>query len=460
MRRRAFLAGAAGLALAPRDGGAFASELAARGDAFVATTRLSAAQRRALQAAVRGPVFLPGATGYDAARRIFNTRFDKRPPAVVRVRDTADVQAVVRWAERFGVKLVARSGGHGYIGNSTSSTAVVVDLASLDRISLSGTTATVGPGARNLAVYASLAARGRTVPTGSCPTVALGGLVLGGGMGLAGRAYGLTLDRVRSFDVVTADGRRSRVEGDDDLFWALRGGGAGFGIVTAIRLRTVAVPAACWFRVTYGRAARADALAAWDALSAPRELTSICSLDANGASVFGQFLGGEAALRRVVASLNNGTLTTGTGTYLALQRRWAGCADASLPACLQFRPTAFDAASIYVSRKLSAAGRAAFVAAADTGASLICDRYGGAINEVGATETAFVHRHARFSVQILQYAAHPDVSRARRLVAPFGNGQAYQNYPERGISARAYYGTNLTRLRAIRRSVDPDGRFV
>ena len=75
-------------------------------------------------------------------------------------------------------------------------------------------------------------------------------------MGLAGRAYGLTLDRARSFDVVTADGRRRRVEGDDDLFWALRGGGAGYGIVTAVRLRTVALPSASWFRITFPRAAR------------------------------------------------------------------------------------------------------------------------------------------------------------------------------------------------------------
>jgi FAD/FMN-containing dehydrogenase len=441
VNRRAFLAGAAGLAAGSR-----------------VHAGLPAAQRRALTGAVRGRVYFPGGAGYDAARRVFNQRFDKYPPAVVRVRDTADVQAVVRWAERFGVKLVARSGGHGYIGNSTSSTAVVVDVGGLDRISLSGTTATLGPGARNLAVYAALSARGRTIPSGSCPTVAVGGLALGGGMGLAGRAFGLTLDRVRSFDVVTADGKRSRVEGDDELFWALRGGGAGSGIVTAVRLRTFAVPHASWFRVTYPRSARADALDAWDSLSAPRELTSICTLDAGGASVIGQYLGSEAALRRIVAPLANATLTSGSDTYLNLQRRWAGCADAGLPACLRFKPTTFDAASIYVSHALSATGRAAFVAAADR-ATLICDRYGGAINEVPATATAFVHRHARFSVQILEYAAHPDVGPARRLVAPYGNGQAYQNYPERGVSARAYYGTNLARLRRIKRAVDPAGRF-
>jgi FAD/FMN-containing dehydrogenase len=466
VNRRAFLGGAAVAVL----GGPLA---AARGGP--AATRLTAAQRRALRDAAHGPVFFPGGAGYDAARRVFNRRFDGvEPPAVVRARDTADVQAVVRWARRFDVALVARAGGHGYAGDSTSRSAVVVDVGGLDRISLSGTTATLGPGARNLRVYAALAARGRTVPAGSCPTVAVGGLVLGGGMGLAGRAYGLTLDRVASFDVVTADGRRRRVDAghDPDLFWALRGGGGSFGIVTAIRLRTHAVPAASWFRVTYPRAARAEALAAYDALAprAPRELTAIFTLDGGGggASAFGQHLGSEAALRRLVAPLANvagARLTSGSDGYLALQRRWAGCADGGLPACLRFRPTTFDAASVYVSKRLTGAGRGAFVAAADTGATLICDAYGGAINEVSARRTAFVHRDARFSVQILSYTdvatARGRVNRARRLIAPHGNGQAYQNYADLDQPGplRAYYGENLERLRRVKRAADPDGRF-
>ena len=108
-----------------------------------------------------------------------------------------------------------------------------------------------------------------TVPAGSCPTVAIGGLALGGGMGLAGRSMGLTLDRVASIDVVTADGARRRVSGDDDLFWALRGGGGSFGIVTAMRLRTRRVDRAAFFRIDYPRGAREEALADWDAF-APR----------------------------------------------------------------------------------------------------------------------------------------------------------------------------------------------
>ena len=120
-----------------------------------------------------------------------NTRFDGiRPPAVVRVRDTADVQAVMRWADRFDVPLVARAGGNAYNGGSTSRRAVVVDVGGLDRFGLAGADATVGPGLRNFDLYTALARRGAAIGSGSCPNVAVGGLALGGGMGLAGRASG------------------------------------------------------------------------------------------------------------------------------------------------------------------------------------------------------------------------------------------------------------------------------
>src|SRR4051794_18918697 len=203
-----------------------------------ARPRLTPKQLRALRAAARGRVLVPGASGYDAARVVFNTRWDGvRPPAVVQVADSADVRAVVRWADRYDVPLVSRSGGHGYNGDSTSATAVVVDVGALNAIRYRDGVATLGPGARLGHVYERLASHGVTVPAGSCPTVAVGGLVLGGGMGLAGRELGLTLDRVKNFDVVTAKGQRERVD-DGSLFWALRGGGGSFAIVTAVRLRT------------------------------------------------------------------------------------------------------------------------------------------------------------------------------------------------------------------------------
>jgi FAD/FMN-containing dehydrogenase len=432
-----------------------------------AQARLTPGQLRGLRAAVRGPVYTPGRAGYDRARVVFNRRFDAiRPPAVVRVRDSADVAAVVRWAERHDVALVARSGGHAYNGASTSRTAVVVDVGGLDRIAAHGDSVTAGPGARLIDVYTALARRGHAIPAGSCPSVALGGLALGGGMGLAGRALGLTLDRVTSIDVVTADGRRRTVDAtrDDDLFWALRGGGGSFGIVTALRLRTHAVRQAAWFSVSFPRRSREEALAAWDRLAptAPRALTAILTLTRSDASAFGQHLGSEQALRGLIGGLARvpgAQVRTGTSPYLALQRRWAGCADGG---CHTVHRDRFDASSVYVAKRLSAAGRRAFVHAADSGVTLICDAYGGAINAVAADATAFVHRDVRFSVQILDYAAPSGVAHARRLIAPYGNGGAYANYPDLRLNGalRAYYGANYAHLVQVKRTHDPGNRFT
>jgi FAD/FMN-containing dehydrogenase len=423
---------------------------------------------RELRAAVRGRVYAPGNPGYDRARLVFNRRFDAiRPPAVVRVRDTADVQAAVRWAGRHDVPLVVRSGGNAYNGASTSRDAVVLDVGGLDGFGLDGNVATVGPGLRNLPFYRKLARRGLAVASGSCPNIAIGGLATGGGMGLAGRGLGLALDRVTAFDVVTADGQRRRVSGDDDLFWALRGGGGSFAVVTAVHLRARPLRRAAWFFASYPASARDEVLEAWDDLApgAPGALTSICTLTGTRASAFGQYLGPESELRRLVAPLariGGARFSAGTSDFLALQRRWAGCADGG---CGDVPRASFDASSIYVARRLSARARRAFVSAADAGATLILDAYGGAINRVPADATAFVHRDVRFSVQILSYApiatARRRVRRARALIAPFGNGGAYQNYADLDLRSprRAYYGANLGRLRSIKAAVDPDDRF-
>src|SRR2546430_2052515 len=150
-----------------------------------------------------------------------------------------DVQAVVRWGRRRGVRVIPRSGGHSYAGYSTGG-GVVVDLSTLSGVRVAGKTAVIGPGTRLFDVYAALASRGGTIPAGSCPTVGFGGLTLGGGVGLASRKLGTTSDNVVAMTVVAGDGRVLEVDATHhpDLFWALRGaGGRNFGIVTSFRVR-------------------------------------------------------------------------------------------------------------------------------------------------------------------------------------------------------------------------------
>src|SRR5829696_1288500 len=206
---------------------------------------------RELRSAVRGRVLVPR----DSTRIVYNRRFEGlRPDAVVQVESTADVAAAVRWADRFAVRVVARSGGHSYAGYSSTGDGVVLDLSKLRGVRMAGGRATVGPGAQLIDVQRALTRRGVTVPSGSCPSVGIGGLALDGGHGLAGRRFGLTSDNLVGARVVTADGRVRHVDAhtNEDLYWACRGGGGGnFGVVTGLTLRTHRASGGTWFSVSW-----------------------------------------------------------------------------------------------------------------------------------------------------------------------------------------------------------------
>ncbi|MEI5010844.1 FAD-dependent oxidoreductase [Streptomyces sp. PmtA] len=182
----------------------------------------------ALGRGLDGTLVRPGSHDYDAARKLFNPRFDGlRPAAVAYCARPEDVRTCLEFAKRHQVPVAVRSGGHSYAGWS-SGPGLVVDVQRMAGVSLSGTTATIGAGAKLIDVYDRLTARGRTVPAGSCPTVGVSGLALGGGIGVVSRAYGLTSDSVVGARIVTADGRIRTVDAthDPDLFWALGAGAA------------------------------------------------------------------------------------------------------------------------------------------------------------------------------------------------------------------------------------------
>ena len=227
--RREFLGGAAGGALALTLPGEALS------DALAAPSALSNRAARALRSAVKGRVIFPRSPGYSRARLVYNLRYDgARPEAVVQVENTADVAAVVKWANRFDVRIVARSGGHSYAGYSTLSNGVVVDLSKLGGVRVSNGKARVGAGVQLIDLQRSLTKRGLSVPSGSCPSVGVAGLTLGGGHGYLTRRRGLTIDTLLSAKMVLADGSTVTASADEnpDLFWAIRGGGCNFGVVT------------------------------------------------------------------------------------------------------------------------------------------------------------------------------------------------------------------------------------
>src|SRR5581483_9445005 len=248
----------------------------------------------------RGEIAVPGQAVYARISAPYDANYAGiRPLAVVRPRDAADVARVVRWATQTHVRIVARSGGHSYGGWSTT-TGVVVDLAHLAGVSAAAGRATVGPGARLGNVYQGLAAHGVAVPAGTCPSVGIGGHALGGGFGLAARAWGLASDNLLSAQVVTADGRilTASPASHADLFWACRGGGGGnFGIATRFVFRTHPVGAGSYFIASWPWSQVEEVLAGflrWAPATADR-LGSICRLAAGPGGptvqVFGQHLG-------------------------------------------------------------------------------------------------------------------------------------------------------------------------
>jgi FAD/FMN-containing dehydrogenase len=436
-------------------------------------------------------VIAPGSPGFAAAARVYNERFDHVVPrAVARPLDTADVSGAVRWAVANGVPLRARSGGHSYAGYSTIAGGVVLDLRTIKHVSISsdGSAATVGAGAQLIDVYAALAARGRTIPAGSCPSVGIGGHALGGGMGLAGRAFGLTTDNLVAVRLVTADGAAVQVDesSDPDMLWALRGGGGGnFGVATEFVLRLhPAPPTASWFIASWPWSLAADALAAWQAWAphAPDDLTSIFHLETGvgspAVSVAGQYLGSAAALPRLLAPITalGGSLSSGQESYLALQLRWAGCAGLARASCHTAGvapggtlPRAdFAAKSDYVSSPLPRSARDALVHAIELkqgqpgSGAILFDAYGGAINRISPDATAFIHRSALCCIQYLAYdGGAPWLAETWARMRRYVSGMAYQNYidPELSSWRQAYYGTNYPRLVATQRRVDPNQSF-
>ncbi len=459
----------------------------------------------ALSRHLQGEVRRLGDPGYVEAARLFDPRFDEiRPAAVASVATPHDVAHCLDFARRFTLPISIRSGGHSYLGASTC-IGLVIDVRPLTTVEvLDSGAATIGTGAALVDVYAALAEHNVSIPAGSCPTVGIGGLALGGGVGVVTRRYGLTCDRITAATVVTADG--TTVVADPrhhpDLYWALRGGGGSFGVVTELTMATApAVPLSHAFLV-WPWSAAASVVAAWQqwAVAAPRELWSACHILAPdnkatppNVSVPMVFVGPSTRLSphidALVAAIPTPPTTRSMNNdgYEQTMLLEAGCADRTVTACHVRDETAggtldrgaFVAASDYfrsliptsaITRMVTAvAQRAADARLGSGGVSL--DLLGGAVDDLAPDATAYVHRGALFDAQ---YTAGWDgsgngpLSRNRRSLTTirstlrrYGTGEAYQNYADSSLTdpQRAYYGANLPRLVAVKRTYDPKNVF-
>ncbi|MGD9770049.1 MAG: FAD-binding oxidoreductase, partial [Pseudolabrys sp.] len=195
----------------------------------------------AFAALFRGDLVRPTDASYDDLRQLYNGMIDKRPRLIARCADVADVIAAVRFGRDNGILTAVRSGGHSGPGLSSCDGGMVIDLSRLKgvRVDPAARTVRVEPGCSQGDVDHAAHAFGLAVPAGIVANTGVAGLTLGGGHGYLSRQHGLTIDNLIEADVVLADGRLVTANGrqNADLFWALRGGGGNFGVVTSFLYR-------------------------------------------------------------------------------------------------------------------------------------------------------------------------------------------------------------------------------
>ena len=437
----------------------------------------------ALRSSVAGRVITPNDADYDEARRLFYGGMDRRPDAIARVVDPGDVARVVTLTRDSGTSLAVRSGGHSVAGHSVTDGGVVLDLAGLrayDIDSAAGT-AWVGPGLTAGEFTVAAAEHGLAVGFGDTGSVGIGGLTLGGGVGYLSRRYGLTIDDLLAADVVTADGQlvRADVESHPDLFWAIRGGGGNFGVVTRFQFRLHRVSTVVGGLLVLPATAEVIAGFLAAAAEAPEELTTIANVMPAPPMPFlptdyhGQLV--------VLAMMVYAGEPDGADRVLAPFRALATpIADLVQPMPYPdiYPPEDEDYRPIAASRNL-------FVDAVDVGtATMILDRLrasdavmavaqlrvlGGAVAQVPETATAYAHRRRRIMVNVAALVGSPDEldpheQWAADFAAALQNGTtgAYVNFLGHDGAARireAYPSPVWERLVEVKRQYDPDNLF-
>ena len=442
----------------------------------------------ALAAALRGELVTAESPDYDAVRAIWNGMIDRRPSLIARCMGAADVMHAVRFARQHDLLSSVRGAGHNIAGSSIADEAFMIDLSGMRWVGVDPLTktATIGPGATLGDVDAETAAFGLALPTGINSTTGVAGLTLGGGIGWLTRKHGLTIDSLVSADVVTADGNLVRASADQnpDLFWALRGGGGNFGIVTAFTFALQPVgPEVHAGLVVYSleqgealmrryRDACADApeeLSVWVVMRKAPPLPFLPE-EAHGSSVLVLAMVHVGEADKAAADVEVFTkLGTPIGQHLG-RMPFADFQQAFDPLLV---PGARNYWKSHDFEALPDALIDILVAGARKQPTAECEVFvpqlGGAMARVPITATAYAGRGAAYVVNVharWQDAADDQACRswARELfdaAAPHAMGTAYVNFmtdDEQGRVEDAY-GANYARLLEVKAAYDPDNFF-
>jgi FAD/FMN-containing dehydrogenase len=440
-----------------------------------------------LRQQVRAPVLTAGDPGYEDARTVHNGMFDRHPKAIIRAEQVADVIAAVNVARDAGLELAVKGGGHSAPGFGTTDGGLVIDLSLLRHVHVDprAQTARAGGGATwgdfNYATHAY----GLATTGGIISTTGIGGLTLGGGIGYLTRAYGLSIDNLVSAEVVTADGQVLSASENEhpDLFWALRGGGGNFGVVTSFEYRLHPVKDVYVGIFFYELDATADLLRFFrefikdapeaygafpafqiapplEFIPADRHGDTFCAAIVHWAGPLEQ---GEAAMKPfrevapVVAEM------VGPMPYPALN----GAFDALFPKGIRsYWKGAFvteltdDAVAAHVEHGSKVP---------EVSATMHLYPINGACHRVGSAETAFAYRDATFATVIVCAWQDPAVDAERirwvrdyyQAIAPYSEAGGYVNFMSDDDQGKVQdnYSGNYARLAQVKRTYDPDNLF-
>jgi FAD/FMN-containing dehydrogenase len=436
---------------------------------------------------LHGSVLQPGDGGYDEARTVFNAMIDKYPSYVAKCTGAADVMAAVEFARDTGIPLSVKGGGHNFAGTAVVDDGLVIDCSPMDsvRVDPDARRAWVGPGATWADVDHETQAFGLATTGGIVSDTGVAGLTLGGGQGYLARKHGLTVDNLVGADVVTADGElvHASASENEDLFWALRGGGGNFGVVTSFEFDLHPVgPEVLGGPVFHPYADAREALEFYREFTADAPDDLACyGLFARvpPEEPFPEAYQGEPAFAFAVCYA--GPVDAGEEVLAPLRAFGDPIVDAVQPMPYAALQSAFDDGSPEGHRWYS---KAHYLRDIPDGAidamleytdpfpgpltQVALEPLGGAMGRIDADATAFAHRDARYSFGIWPGWADPDrdeelIAWAREFheaMAPYADG-VYANYLDRdeGDRVETAYGDNYDRLAEVKAEWDPGNLF-
>jgi FAD/FMN-containing dehydrogenase len=439
-----------------------------------------------LRSSLRGQLIDANSENYNQARSVWNALIDRRPALVARCAGAADVIAAVNFARKYGILTAVRGGGHNVAGNSVCDDGLVIDLSGMKgiRVDPQARRVRAQPGVSLGELDRETQAFGLVVPSGIVTSTGISGLTLGGGLGWLSRAWGLTCDNLISADVVTADGKLLHASESEnaDLFWAIRGGGGNFGIVTSFEYRCRQFGPKALAGVVFHPFAKARELLSFYrayTASAPDEVTAFALIRKAPAA---PFLPKEyhGALVAAIVACYAGPPEDGVEAIRPIKEWDHPIADVLIPKPFVVHQSMFDAGQpaggyyYWKSHYFNELSDEALDVMVQQGAEIASPmsilalvHLGGAVARVGEQDTAYPNRKSPYVMNVNGSWADPSTTQANLswnkvtwdAMAPFATGGRYVNFEAEDQVMAIYGEEKYQRLQKVKDKYDPGNFF-